>query len=282
MSRKRQLHVSSLGLIALCGEHFRRRHICKEKAPPSSPILVGVATHATVKQNLTRKKDTGVLMPMEEVLDVARDELGREWDKEGVLATDEDVVVYGEKKARAMAVDKAVRLSGLHRNIVAPKVQNPTHLERSWVLDVEGFQFELAGAIDIQELVDGVHIHVRDTKTSGKSPSADVADKSLQLSMYAMALWKFEGLLPKSLTLDYLIDNKTPVVKSFSTERTIDDFQPLMRRIETVTAQIDAGIFPPANPDHWFCSQRFCHFFESCKYAMRPKSVSLVNIEIPK
>ncbi len=282
MSRKRQLHVSGLGLIALCGENFRRRHIEKEKSPPAIPMLVGTATHTTVRQDLTKKKETGVLMPMEEILDSARDELGREWDKDGVLDTDEDVVVYGEKKAKAMAVDKTVRLSGLHRQIVAPQVQNPTHLERSWVLDIEGFQFELAGAIDVQELVDGVHIHVRDTKTSGKSPSADVADKSLQLSMYAMALWKFEGRLPKSLTLDYLIDNKTPVVKSFSTERTIEDFQPLMRRVEAVTAQIEAGIFQPANPDHWFCSLRFCHFFNSCKYAMRPKSVSLVNIEVPK
>lgn len=279
--KKRQLHVSGLNKLSACGEAFRRQYIEKEKSPPSIPMIVGIATHATVKQNLTKKKDTGNLMLMEEVLDVARDELGREWDKDGVLETDEDVVVYGEKKAKAMAVDKAVRLSGLHRHIVAPQVQNPTHLEREWVLDIEGFQFELAGAIDVQELVDQVKLHVRDTKTSGKSPSADVADKSLQLSMYAMALWKFEGKLPESLTLDYLIDNKMPIVKSFSTKRVIADFQPLMRRVEAATAQIESGIFQPANPDHWLCSAKYCHFWSTCKYAMRPVSISLVNIDVP-
>lgn len=277
MTQKNQLHVSGLNLLSKCGIAFENRYIRKLPSKPSIPLIVGTATHATVRQNLTKKKDTGELMHPAEVLDIARDELVHEWDKtDGALETDEDMVVYGPAKAKAMAIDKAVRLSGLHRQNVAPQILKPTHLERQWVLDIEGFQFELAGAIDVQEeTADGTVI--RDTKTSGKSPSATVADQSSQLSMYALALYRFEGKLPASLTLDYLIDNKTPVTKSYTTKRELDDFAPLMRRVEAATRVIESGHFQPANEDDWICGPKYCSYWSSCAYVRHPKSV-LVNI----
>src|SRR5678809_1397706 len=134
---KRQIHNSSLDMLSRCGEQFRRRYIEGEKLAPAIALAVGT------------------LMEPQEVWDIARDELVREWDRDGVLDTDEEIVLYGPAKAKAMAIDKSVRLAGLHRRIFAP-TYNPTHLERKWVLDIEGFPFELAGAIDIQEARQGL------------------------------------------------------------------------------------------------------------------------------
>src|SRR5678815_3541678 len=190
---KRQIHNSSLDTLSRCGEQFRRRYIEGEKLAPAIAPMVGTAVHSSVNKNLAKKMLTGTLMEPQEVWDIARDELVREWDKDGVLDTDEEIVLYGPAKAKAMAIDKSVRLAGLHRRVFAP-TYNPTHLERKWVLDIEGFPFELAGAIDIQEGVisdrltgtadDGiVETRVRDVKTSGKTPNQSIADESTQLTM---------------------------------------------------------------------------------------------------
>lgn len=281
MTRKAQLHQSSLDTLSACGIQFYRRYGLGEKLAPAVAMMVGTGVHASVRVNLEHKKDTGVMLSPDDVMDSARDEFVAEWNKTGPIETDEDVVVYGAAKVKAMGTDKAVRLAALHRQAIAPGIEDPTHLERQWVLDIEGFPYELAGAIDVTHRVEDGKLYIRDTKTSGKTPNQNVAEESNQLSMYALALYRFEGSLPSGLALDYLIDNKTPIAKTFKTTRDLSDFQPLMRRVEAATRIIESGNFMPAREDDWRCSKKFCGFWNSCEYVRHPKSVSLVNIEVP-
>lgn len=282
MSAKKQIHQSSLDTLSKCGIQFERRYAFGEKVAPAVASMVGSGVHASVKVNLEHKKETGVLLASSDVMDAARDELSHEWEKSGgPIETDEEVVLYGAAKVKAMAVDKAVRLAALHHGVVAPGINDPTHLERQWVLDIEGFPFELAGAIDVTHREKDGKLFIRDTKTSGKTPNQNVAAESNQLSMYALALYRFEGVLPAGLALDYLIDNKTPIAKTFETTRDLDDFQPLMRRVEAATRIIQSGNFMPAREDDWWCAPRWCGFHKTCQYVRHPKSVSLVNIEVP-
>ena len=147
----------------------------------------------------------------------------------------------------------------------------PTAVERKWALELTGYPMDLVGTIDICEGTTAI----RDTKTSGKTPSANCADRSLQLKAYALAVWKIDGKIPDGAFLDYLIDNAVPKIASFASEPTKEDFTVLLSRIETLTLAMEKGIFVPVEPTHWCCDPKWCGYYPSCKYVRRPKQFSI-------
>lgn len=46
-----------------------------------------------------------------------------------------------------------------------------------------------------------------------------------------------------------------------------EEYIHLERIIELVAKQISAGIFPPCNPDSWWCSEAFCDYWHLCRGA---------------
>jgi CRISPR/Cas system-associated exonuclease Cas4 (RecB family) len=223
----------------------------------------------SVTRNLGEKISTGELLPVEQVKDIARDALVEEWSA-GVEIAEEDADEGAS--SRDAAIDMSVDLAGFHHRVAAPSLQ-PTHVQREWVLDIAGLPIQLAGTIDIQE---GAH-SIRDTKTSGKSPNKTVADTSLQLTTYALAVKAHDGKIPDAVVLDYLV--RTPARKESKliqlvSKRTDADIPHLLERVSQASRMIEAGIFMPAPVDSWVCSARFCPYFKGCKYAARPVSVA--------
>ena len=262
MDKKPQLHVSSLE--TKCMEQFRRRYIEREIIPPGVALIVGTGTHKSVDANLTNKIKTGDLLTLQAVSDAARDGVSQEWDKSGVTLDPEEAAL-GIKTVKGMAIDKAVRLAKLHATQNAPKL-TPTHVERSWALEIKGYPLDLVGRIDIQEPTS-----VRDTKTSGKTPSADCAEKSIQIKAYAMAVKVLDGKMPETAHLDYLIDTAKPKSESFNHEPNEDDFRAVLNRVEVIAMAMERGVFVPIEPSHWCCSPKWCGYYATCKYIRRPK-----------
>jgi CRISPR/Cas system-associated exonuclease Cas4 (RecB family) len=267
---KFQLHATALTLWSRCGEAFRRKYIENERTPVSVQSAVGTAVHRSSESDLKHKLETATLLPEEAVKDIARDTLVSNWDQ--VEPSPEDLE-EGIDCSRDRSIDRAVTLASFHHSEVAPSIC-PTHVEREWVLDIDGLSLQLAGRIDWQE---GTRV-VGDTKTSTKSPAKDMADKSLQLSAYALAIKAHEKKLPDVLRLDYLVmtpkrgDTKLVQLTSW---RTDEDLVPLLERVAQAERQIATGVFTPAPPDSWWCSAKFCPFFHSCRYALKPVSISL-------
>jgi len=269
--KKPQLHYSGLDTLSRCGEQFRRRYIEKDIIPPGVALVVGTATHRSIKKNLSHKLESKVCLPLEQVCDEARDALVSEWDGKGVSLQPEEAI-QGVKQVKADAIDKAVRLSRLHATEKAPGLEF-THVERSWVVELKGYPVDLAGQLDIQNGT----ICVRDTKTAGKSPAASIADESDQLTAYALAVQVLEGKPPAQVALDYLIDNKTPVAKTFTSTRDDSDFRALLHRVENAVVAIEKGVFIPARATDWWCGPKWCGYHGSCKFAKQPKSISMTN-----
>ena len=261
-----QLHASALGMT--CMEAFRRRYMENEIIPPGVALIVGTGTHASVEKNLSAKIHTGSLLPLEAVKDAARDGVNNAWEQ-GVKLDDEEAE-RGIKAVKGDAVDKAVRLATLHAKDKAPTL-NPTHVERKWSLELPGYDIELVGRIDVQEGL----VSIRDTKTSGKTPSEDVAEKSVQLKAYSAAVWKIDGALPQFAVLDYLIDTKTPTAKTFSMVPTTEDTRAMLNRVETVVLAMQKGVFTPVEPTHWCCSAKWCGYFSTCRYVRQPKQFAI-------
>ncbi len=259
---KPQLHATSLNMK--CLEAFRRRYVEGEIIPPGVAMLVGTATDKSVTRNLGHKIETRKLLTLEEVADTARDGLNQAWEQ-GVKLEPEEVEA-GIKRIKGEATDKAVRLSLLHAKAKAPTIE-ATAVQRKWSLELQGFPLDLVGTMDIQEGA----AFIRDTKTSGKTPSEDVAARSVQLTAYSLAAWKLDGTAPAKVALDYLIDNKVPVAKTFEATKDENDYRALLARVEVMALALERGVFPPVEPEHWACSAKFCGYFNSCRYAMRPK-----------
>jgi|SRR5262245_52681384 len=263
---KPQLHVSSLTMQ--CGEAFRRRYIEKEIIPPGVASVVGTATDKTVTKNLESKMIWDELLTIEEIQDAARDGLDQAW--QWGVTLDEDERQKGVRRVKGEATDKTIRLSVLHAERKAPELR-PTHVQRKWALELPGFPVDLVGTLDVQEGSETV----RDTKTSRKSPPEDVAENSIQLTSYALGIKVIDGQAPQKVVLDYLIDIKMPVARTFEATRSDDDYRALLRRIETLCLAIERGVFMPVSPDHWMCCPKWCGYWSTCKYVRRPKQFSV-------
>lgn len=267
-----QLHVSALNMLSKCGEQFRRRYVEGERVPPGVAILIGAATDRSVSADLTNKITSGALLPDEQIKDLARDAVVSEWERGVEL--DEEYSEIGEARAKADAIDTSIALATLHHLQAAPGIE-ATHIQREWVLNVNGLPLQLAGAIDIQEGAAAI----RDTKTSKKSPGPDEAHNSLQLTTYALAVKVFDGSIPAAVKLDYLVKTKTPKLVQLEAKRTDADFDHLLNRVAQAARIMESGIFSPAPIDAWYCSAKFCGYHSTCPYARKPVSVAVNSIK---
>jgi hypothetical protein len=260
-SKKPQLHVSTLEMK--CMVQIERRYVYKEIIPPGVAAIVGTGTHKGVDRNMAYKMQTGKLLELDAVADAARDGVNEAWES-GVRLDDEEAS-RGIKAVKGEAVDKAVRLVTVHHKEKAPTIQ-PIHAERPFTLEIPGYGFDLAGRIDIQEAT-----QIRDTKTSGKTPGASVAERSVQLKAYALAVNVLDGKAPTKAFLDYLIDTSRPKAESFEHEPNDEDFQVVLNRIEVIARAMETGVFVPVEPTHWCCDPKWCGYYATCKYVRRPK-----------
>jgi len=224
------------------------RYIEGIKEPPGVALLMGQATHRSIQRNLEQKIETGVLLPLEEAQEIARDELNKRWSREEVKLSDAEVE-EGIKNVKGRAVDASVRLSTLHHAEIAPML-NPSHVERRFTLELDGYPVDLQGVIDVEDQ-DGDSIIVRDTKTTGKSPNPTDADTSEQLTFYSLGVEVEEGRKPDKVTLDTLVNTQTPKKVILESTRDDADHEVLLRRIERAIEVIEKEAFIPANPSSY-------------------------------
>lgn len=282
MSEQKKPHLSptQLGMLEKCGVQYQFRYLDKLKAkPPGANLHVGRGVHHAVELDLTEKMANAVLLPTEQIVDLARDGTLASMEESGLSLEEHDTIAV----AKGFAVDKAVRLAQLHHAELAPELQ-PVAVERKFRVELKGYPYDLVGVIDVEEEREWTHGDaggivrvVRDTKTSAKSPAKDAADTSSQLTFYAAGKLALDGVLPDKLVLDTLVDLKRgPEIRYSETTRDMADVQMLLRRVERATQVIQAGAFMPANPaTDWYCSAKWCGYHSQCPFASAPKSVSM-------
>jgi len=262
---KPALHATDLRTLSMCPVRYEFRRVKGIIAPPGIAMVVGTGVHKSVEHNMRSKMETGALVGISTLSDITRDSINEAF-KQGVMLPKEEAA-RGAKVLRGEAVDKGVTLSSLHREELAPVIK-PVAVERTWRLGLEGYPMDLTGTIDLQE-----KDAIRDTKTTGKTPPKDVADKSQQLTMYALGARYVDGKLPKKLHLDYLVHLKTPKAKTLTTERTEGDLDLLLRRVESAIRLIEHGSFMPCDPENWWCSAKWCGYYDQCPYVKNPVTV---------
>ncbi len=264
IAKKPQLHFSALEKLWACGVAFERRYILNDRGVAPSYVHVGKAVDHGANINLQNKIDKDVLLPVDQVVDEARDNAVASMEEEGLQLQPEDKLI-GEKASKAKVVDKTVRLARAHAAVLAPRLK-PKRVQAKWSLEIPGMPFDLVGTRDLDETDDSMS----DLKTSKRSPNKNAAVVSDQLTTYAFSKAIIDKTpLPVKVHLDYIVDLKggVKVADRLTSTRNKSDFEVLMRRIENAKTILEKGAFAPANQGRdWWCSTTYCEFAPTCPY----------------
>lgn len=251
---------TQLAMYARCGEQYRRRYVKDHRLPPGLAMLRGRGQSRAQELDLKAKLEKGELLEDDAVLDIARDTV-KEQLAHGEVMFNDDEKAAGIEKSKSATVDQAVRLAGLHHGQVAPKIE-PLHVEARMVMRIPGLKRQITSYADVIEK-DG---RIRDTKTTKKSPSKDAAERSDQLTVYSLAFGLATGKPSPEQQLDHLVDLKTPKVVTLKVRNTRADHVRIANKMNVAMAGIEQGVFPPAPSDAWWCSRKWCGYYDSCPY----------------
>lgn len=254
---KLTLSPSKIDTFERCQLQFKYRYLEGRVSPPSAAAAIGTATHKAVESNLRAKLETGTLLPLDVVKDMARDSVENQWSG-GVVVSEDGPCDKGA------ATDEAVSLAELHALQVAPQVE-PVAVERGLGAQIHA-GLVITGHIDVEE-ADAI----RDTKTIKATPSVIKGEHYNQAQLYAVTLLANKGALPASIKLDYLVKLKkdkkaltlvAPVTHE-TAQRALDRVVLTARVIERA---ITTGDFLPAAANGWVCSKNWCGYWGECPF----------------
>lgn len=255
----RHLSISQLNMATRCGEQYRRRYIDGERIPPGIALVVGSAVHEAADVGLSEKLETREDAHEGDVVDAAVTSYDRRIREDGILLTREEKNAAGRLLGEGK--DRTVGLARLWRAEVSPEIQ-PRVIEQKISIDVPELTVPLLGIVDVYE-EDGT---LRDLKTANKKWRQDRADSEMQPTLYRELIRREFGTAPSRIVYDVLNDSKNEPRQRIETERSAADFEALVRRARAMVALVHAGLFPPAKPGEWWCTEKFCGYWWTCPF----------------
>jgi len=258
-TEKPHISATQLDMYWRCPESYRRRYVEGEVIPPAIALLQGRAFHKGAEFNFRQKIDTHEDLPAGEIVDAAA--AAFEADLAGGYELNEEEAFHGAKKVLGQAKDQVVGLAFAHGVMQAPDYQPVAVEHRSTIL----FPSATHDLVAITDLRDDKR-RVVDFKTAARKMPADAADKSTQLSIYAAAYQVETGSPPREVRLDVVTKTKDPARQVLRSHRSEAAFQVLINRVNATLAAINKGSFPPASPDAWCCSLKWCGYARTCPY----------------
>ncbi|TDA25887.1 MAG: hypothetical protein DSO01_06680 [Archaeoglobi archaeon] len=259
----KEIHQSQLNMLFRCGVQYEFRYIKGLKIPPRASLIIGSGVHKGAEHSFRKKWLEKKLPPLDEVQDIARDEVVARIEQEGILIDNGNKSL---KEVKAECVDSATKLAGFHRQTLAEQITPKIPPEREFKVKLSELNWTLAGRIDLLD-TDGV---LRDLKTASKSPSDQEVKSSLQLTAYALPLHLESKESEIRVALDTLVNLKAgPKLVQQADTRTPEDFNRLLKRIAIAIRSIESGNFMPAYPGSWWCSKEWCGYWDLCPYRGR-------------
>lgn len=251
------LSASRLTLFQRCAEHWRRRYLEEERLPLTIPAHIGRAVRETVLLSLQHRRDTGLPMPPEQLRDAAIDAYARSL-KNGVYVAPEDL--SSARAALADGRDTVIALTGLFRRELSPLLR-PADVDCRVQLDL-GLPLPVLVTLDCITPEGDLH----QTATASRRWSMERLHGSPDHALRREAA-RLHGSPPAAkLIVNVLVASKTPVLQVLEAPRSPEELTVVIRRFRLMLASVAAGIFPPAAPENWLCSPRWCGYFYSCPH----------------
>ncbi len=289
MTQRENWSFSRLSRYTGCGEYSRRWDAERERLPGTSPMVRGTAVHhvaavAHGRQLAARQAEPRAalrlkilresLPSIEEAGDLAAAKFEDIERTEGIQAP------AGMQKSRiGLDKDLAVAMSRRYTEAYAPYF-DPVAIEHKVVVEPRDSDLRLTGIIDLismeQDIQDGTgqigHV-INDLKTGEREPPRDAAEKSDQLTMYALLYRLAFKRMPAKVALNHVLSgtrySPSRVVTQEST-RTGKDLEVIVNRLNNAAAGARAGVYIANGPGSWRCSAKWCPYFASCRYVRQP------------
>jgi hypothetical protein len=244
------INNSSLQLFLKCGLWYEFEKVKKIQRPQTWQLFRGTALHQVRKKNLWQKITSKEDLPLEELkesaFEIVRDSEFQRPDTDGEKPSDS--VVGG------VEID--------YKIFQQPTV--PDRVEHEVRVEPAGYDYSLFGTID---LVDKAQSRIRDLKTTGKSPNISDVLNSTQLTTYQFFAMS-EGMSIGEIRHDYVIFGKKEIKTDIINvgPRSKDDIRSLLDTYQKAVTLIGAGVFMPAPVGSWWCSPKYCPYYEICPH----------------
>lgn len=231
-----------------CPLKYKFQHVLKIPAAPQAALTFGNLMHAGVRHYFELRRERAPALPAFE--DIERFYAGR-WISAGY---DDE---YQEETYRQAGLDQLRGFVEKHNALAIDPAR--VQMEKGFEMELDGIVLE--GRIDqIEEIANhggasrAPEVDLLDYKT-GRARTVKDAEKSLQLSVYALAAKSVLGLRPARVTLYNLTTNE-----AVSAARTPQDLEEAVEKIYKAAADILARRFPAA--PGFIC--RWCHYQPIC------------------
>ena len=223
--------------------------------PPSGAVVIGNCTHSALEYGNRRRAVSGRMESWDTLADV--------FSSEFKLTAKDAIWELKPTKAR----EQALRALRLYHEDVAPGIQ-PAGVE----FVERKIEVPLSPRLNVAVIVDLLDAtgRVIDYKTSTKTPSDLGQDARLQLWTYYAALMTIAPERTLSgVAAHYLISSEPPDFREFlSAAPGANELTWLIRALETTRGAMEysyqTGDFPPASPTAWWCSPKWCGYWERC------------------
>lgn len=256
------IDFSSVDTYLRCPEQWRRRYILGERKPPGIALIEGTSHHASMESDNKEKLHKGKQLKAAKLTDIfvtrfreerkqseeyhAAAKLKLEWAEET-----EDNIIARAKILHLQYADKYSKL------VVPAEVEEPfsatmpEHFSEKKPLRVHGQIDVLSSTV------------VYDYKTSAKAKSQQDLDNNLQLTLYSWAKKK------SKVAWIALVKTKEPYVQMIESVRTPGQWAWGLKVVARAVDGIRRGSFPLTNPGAfpppWWCSEKFCGYFSTCR-----------------
>ena len=270
MSKKITLSFSKIFTYSQCGIKYELKYV-KEVPVPCSPFsFLGRSVHKAV-ENLYNARIEGKEVRMQDVKDIAVESFKNEYEDimnspaPGLFLDDK---LPDEKKVLSL-IEKSVVKMTMQYFDTRIKNTTPLMVEQGFSLDLQEeapkYCEDYDGSLDDVLVIGYIDFvdsgeNIIDLKTSARRPQSDAADRSDQLTMYALGYVVETGLFPNQVTLDYIVHDwinnpeKPPLIVTLSSKRSKRDIERFLNRLVRIIKGIKAGVFLPPDPNSWACA----------------------------
>lgn len=240
-----QISNSQIGMWLRCPRQWEFRYIKGLKLPPKGVMVQGTAYHGALKKNFENKIQTKEDLSISDILDA----FDSSWN-EAVSLDGKEQVDWEERDADDLKDEGANCVSIYHKKMVADI--DPVSVEQRVEMPI-GKDLTCVGYIDLE-----TKNNIIDHKLRGRSMNQADADRDTQALTYCLMQEK------KNFAFHVMVKKKFPEVQVVSVKKTVKDIEWWLESVKQIAAQIRTGICPP-NPTGWWCSEKFCGYWNLCK-----------------
>jgi len=263
------LSPTAIEMYLRCPTQYERRYVQGIKSPPAAPMMEGVAHHAAMQVNNEHKSKTGNDLTAKRVIDafhetwrVVRKEV-EDWGSERPADVERRAPNLINRYLEGFAGDyTAVAAEAPVCVMVGP-------VPVVGVIDTMGW---LVGRTKRRTIVD--------YKVSSKAKTlADLAS-SMAMPFYAMAAVPLLGS-DVDVGLCSFVKGKGSVRIDWVANKADGKQMAWFRHVALVVANsISLGNFPVTLPSNWWCSERFCGYWGSCRGGVKPVSLAAKPVKL--